>query len=100
MKRSTHAAEESTQAQVHMVLPFLRLVLLTRYVQRNGEKSCASLCLCMRVLLRLQNTVYANWQAIQGNNKPQARNDCDGEAAADTLTYASVVFGPEKMQQK
>lgn len=38
MKESTHAEEENTQAEVHMVVPPLRLVLLTQFVQRGGGK--------------------------------------------------------------
>lgn len=44
-------------------------------------------CVCHSV----QSTVYANWHPSEGNNQPQAGND---------IVYASVVFGPEKMEQK
>lgn len=72
-------------------------------VWEKNVRVCVFACVCCR----LQSTVYANWQAIGnnqpqaiGNNQPQARNDCDGESAPAAVVYASVVFGPEKMQQK
>lgn len=68
---------------------------MSKEMVKNFESECFIACVCRR----LQSTVYANWQAIQGNNQPQARNESDGEAAADRLVYASIVFGPVKMQQ-
>lgn len=53
----------------------------------------------LRVCVSIQNTVYASWHASEGNNQPQAGNDCD-RAAPVELVYASVVFGPVKMQRK
>lgn len=53
-------------------------------------------CVCGR----LQSTVYANWQASEGNKRPQAINDCNEEAAPAEVIYTTVVFGREKMQQK
>lgn len=53
------------------------------------------MCVCRSV----QNTVYANWYPSEGNNQPQAGNDCDRVGTADVV-YTSVVFGPEKREQK
>lgn len=99
MKRSDGAAEENTQqAADHTVWSPLTLVLFSQCVQRGGGKKSVCVCDFACVLGRLQSTVYANWQVIEGNNQPQA-NDCDGEAE---LVYATVDFGREKteMQQK
>lgn len=91
MKRRQRAAEENTQVAVQMVLPPLRLVLLI--CPKRWEKSYMRLCLCMCVCRCVQNTVYANWHPSEGNNQPQAGNDCDRVGTVDVV-YASVVFGP------
>lgn len=89
MKRRLRAAEENTQVAVQMVLLPHRLVLLI--CPERWEKGYMCLCLCMCVCRSVQSTVYANWHPSEGNNQPQAGNN---------IVYASVVFGPEKMEQK
>lgn len=69
--------------------------MLCWYVQRGGKKVIRD-CVCACVCHCVQSTVYANWYANEGNNQPQAGNDSDGAATV----YASVVFGPEKLEQK